>query len=73
MTKIEKANLINKALQRSEVAIQKQAEAVILDDGRIEYRMLSGNGRYTMKASFREMLGLMWGTDMRNLKQQLGR
>lgn len=73
MTKQEKVKLINEALQKSSTAQEAQAVAEVLPNGRIEYRKLSGNGRYMMKASFREMLALMWGADMRALKGQFGR
>jgi len=73
MTKQEKVQMINKALQRSETAIELKAEAVILSDGRIEYHKLAPNHRYMVKATFREMLGLMWGKDMRELHRLFGR
>jgi len=73
MTKQEKVNLINEALRRSSWAQEVQAVAEVLPAGRIEYRKLSNGGRYMVKASFREMLALMHGEDMRRLHQQFGR
>lgn len=70
MKKIEKVQLINDAITRSSTAITKQANAHILPDGRIEYTMLSPNGRYTIKATFMEILGTLWGNDIQNILKQ---
>lgn len=72
MTKQDKVNMINEALGRSNVAQARQAKAVILEDGRIEYQLLAGNGRYMMKATFREVFRLMHGEDMRAIKRLIG-
>ncbi len=70
MNKQIKVNEINQAIQRSEVAIRKEANAII-NDGRIEYTMkLNG---YTAKVDFITILGLLYGEDMRTLKGKYGR
>lgn len=71
MTKDKKVQLINNAIARSSTAITKQANAHILPDGRIEYTMLAPSGRYTMKATFREILGTLRGDDIRNILKQI--
>lgn len=71
MTKQNKVAMINEALGRSTLAQTRQAKAVILDDGRIEYQMLACNGRYMINATFREILVLMHGADMRAVKAAL--
>jgi hypothetical protein len=63
MTKAAKAQMINEAISRSEYAQSKQAAAVILPDGCIEYQM--SNGRYMMRVSFAEILNTLHGQDMR--------
>ena len=71
MKKNKKVQLINNAVARSSTAITKQANAHILPDGRIEYTILAPNGRYTMKATFRQILGTLWGDDIRNILKQV--
>ena len=71
MKKGDKVKLINDAIARSSTAITKQANAHILSDGRIEYTMLAPNGRYTIKATFKEILGTLWGDDIRNILKQV--
>lgn len=67
MNKQTKMKMINEAVQRSNVAIAKQAKAEILTDGRIEYTMLAANGKYIEKVSYREILRTLNGQDMRGI------
>ena len=64
MKKREKAQLINKYLNNSELAKKHNAKAVILEDGRIEYRMTE---RYEMRVTFSKILNLLNGPEMREL------
>ena len=64
MKKSEKAALINEYLNRSELAKKHNAKAVILEDGRLEYRLTK---RYEMKVSYMEILSTLDGKDMREL------
>jgi hypothetical protein len=68
MTKREKAQLINKYLETSELAKKYNAKAVILEDGRIEYRMTK---RYEMRVTFSKILNLLNGPEMRELNTKL--
>lgn len=73
MTKQEKAQIINEALSKSELAQRKQATAEITPDGRIQYKMLaqSNVGRdYFIRVSFAEIIGQMYGEDMRRIHKQ---
>jgi hypothetical protein len=70
MNKQIKVNEINQAIQRSEVAIKKEANAHLLD-GRIEYTMKI-NG-YFARVDFYTILGLLHGEDIRALKAKYGR
>ena len=69
MTKQEKADMINEALSKSNIAQENQAEAYLNEDGHIRYRMLykAATGPYFGRATLREMLNLMWGEDMRRI------
>ena len=70
MKKTEKARIINEALAKSEWAQEKQAEAFITEDGRLEYRMLAKSScghDYFVKATYREVIFLLHGSEMRRL------
>lgn len=73
MTKQQKADMINAAIERSSVAVEMGCKAVILDDGRLEYQMLSRNGRYTMRATLREVLVKLHGDDIRAIQKAMGK
>ena len=68
MTKREKAQLINKYLNNSELAKKYNAKVIILEDGRIEYRMTK---RYEMKVPYGKILNLLNGPEMRELNAKL--
>lgn len=67
MKKTQKAELINKYLEKSELAQKKEAQAIILEDGRLEYQMLSKNGKYKVKATLMEILNTLDGKEIREL------
>jgi len=73
MTKQEKVGMINEALSKSNIAKEKQAEAYLNEDGHIRYHMLynAATGPYFGKATFRQILSLMWGEDMRRIYQAI--
>ena len=61
-----RADTLNEAFATSSVAIAAGAKAEILEDGRIEYTMLTrANRLYRIKVSFGKVLGLLDGKDMR--------
>ena len=68
MTKKEKAALINKYLETSELAKKYKAQAIILEDGKLEYLMTK---RYEMKVTYRQILNLLNGPEMRELHATL--
>lgn len=69
MTKQEKIDMINEALSKSSAAQKVQAEAYLNEDGHVRYRKQykAATGPYFGKATFEEMLSLMWGEDMRRI------
>lgn len=72
-TKEEKINDINKAIHKSRTALNVKAKAEILSDGRIQYSymMTSGLGKpYRAKVSFRQILNLLHGEDIRALAKK---
>ena len=74
--KEQKVKDINEAIHRSSTAMNNKAKAEILKDGRIEYSIESvtrTGKRYRTKASFRDILSLLWGEDMRQLHKKYGR
>ena len=75
MTKTEKAGIINEALAKSDLAQEKGAEAFITEDGRLEYRMLAKSScghDYYVKATYREVIRLLHGTEMQRLNAIFG-
>lgn len=74
--KAEKVRDINQAIRRSSVAMTLKARAEILKDGRVQYstEATTRTGRkYRAKATFRFILGLLKGEDMRALHRKYGR
>lgn len=66
MTKAEKAQMINKAITRSNWAISVEAKAEITEDGRIQYSMITRPIRpYRIRVSFRKIMSLLQGQDIR--------
>jgi len=75
-SKEQKVRDVNKAIGRSETARKKKAKAEILRDGRIEYSIesVTSSGRkYRTKTTFRGILMLLHGEDLRNLHRKYGR
>lgn len=75
-SKQQKVQDINKAIRRSSTAKGKKAKAALLKDGRIEYSIESitrGGRRYRTKATFRDILQLLHGEDLRQLHKKYGR
>ena len=74
-TKVEKVSQINEAISRSETAVSKGAKAELLPNGKIQYSLLgkSSFGDYKMKATLNDILNLLNGDDVRNLKKIFGR
>jgi hypothetical protein len=70
-----KVSEINKAIARSTVATDKKAKAEILKDGRLEYSIESKTRAgvpYRIKITFRDVLSLLNGEDMRYLFGKYG-
>lgn len=74
MTKTEKVAMINEAISKSELAIEKGAK-VELRNNKIIYtkfgKCLTGN--YVMKSTFEEIIFLLAGEDIRNIYRKLGK
>ena len=75
-TKEDKVRDINQAIHRSSVAMTLKAKAEILKDGRVQYseEATAKSGRkYRARSTFREILRLLHGEDMRDLHKKYGR
>lgn len=75
-TKEQKVQDINRAIQRSSTAKAKKAKAELLKGGRIQYSIetKTRTGRkYRAKVSFRDILALLHGEDIRALRKKYGR
>jgi hypothetical protein len=65
-----KIDLINAAIARSQYAQDRQAQARMVGN-RVRYEMLSPNGRYAMRVSFREIMNTLHGEDIRIISEWL--
>lgn len=76
MDKKDKVKTINQAINRSPVAKEKGAKAELLPNDRIEYSMSATTrlGKpYRIKVTFRQILSLLHGEDIRQLHRLFGK